>query len=94
MPSIPGTKGDSRPNDVVVMVVTSVAALAAANVARRAARLTWRVVTGKQPPTDVRSPDTDWMVAVTWAVASGAAVGIARLLVEREVNAKIAARVS
>jgi len=88
------SKRDARTNDLVISVVTGAAALAAASVARRAARLTWRAVTGKQPPTDVRSPDTDWAVAVLWAVSSGAAVGIARLLVEREVNARIAARKS
>jgi hypothetical protein len=36
-----------------------------------------------RPPTNPESPDTTWQEAVGWAIVSGAAVGVARLLATR-----------
>ena len=73
---------------LVLLAASTVGGLAAATVARKTARLTWKAVTGEPPPDDPRSKDTDWMVAVLWAVASGAAIGVARLLVERQLSGR------
>ena len=65
-------------------IIASVLAIAAGVLARRAIETTWTTTTGKQPPTNPESPDTTWAEAVGWAVASGAAIGVARLLATRK----------
>lgn len=40
----------------------------------------WRKTKGTPPPADPASPSTPWSTALSWAVASGAAVGVSRLL--------------
>lgn len=51
--------------------------------ARRGAARTWRRVAHKPPPPEESNDDVDMREALLWAVASGAAVGVARLLVRR-----------
>jgi Protein of unknown function (DUF4235) len=64
-------------------LVGGLSALAAGVAARKAIQLAWQTATGKHPPTNPESPDTTWQEAVGWAVISGAAVGVARLLATR-----------
>ena len=59
-------------------------ALLAAAGARKLMTAGWRAVTGKEPPSNPESPTTTMWEAVAWAVASGAAVGTARLLATRQ----------
>ena len=40
----------------------------------------WRKTKKTEPPADPASPDTPWAEALTWAAASGVAVGVARLV--------------
>ena len=60
------------------------ATLAATMAARKALSATWKLSTGKQPPSNPEHPDVSMGEAVTWAVASGVAVGIARMLASRK----------
>lgn len=54
--------------------------LVAGKVARSALTAGWRRTRGGDPPRNPASPSTDWAEAVSWAVASGVALGLARLL--------------
>jgi hypothetical protein len=43
----------------------------------------WRKTKHSAPPADPASPGTPWGEALSWAVASGVAVGVARLVATR-----------
>lgn len=43
----------------------------------------WRKTKHSEPPADPASPGTPWGEAISWAVASGVAVGVARLVATR-----------
>ena len=60
-----------------------VSALGAAALAKKAIDKSWTVATGKKPPENPADPDVDIWEAVAWAVASGTAVGVARMLAQR-----------
>jgi hypothetical protein len=62
-------------------------AVVAAGLAERGVRGLWQAVTGAQPPENPEDPDTRWGEAVTWALISGAAVALARLLATRRAAA-------
>jgi hypothetical protein len=76
-------------DDMVTKVAVTIGALAAAMLARKVLTVGWKGITGHEPPSDPRSQDTDWQVAALWAIASGAAVGVARLAAERKVASKM-----
>ena len=40
----------------------------------------WRRTKRTEPPADPASPGTPWLEAITWAAASGVAVGVSRLV--------------
>lgn len=61
-----------------------VATLGATMLARKAMSLTWKLSTGKPPPTNPEHPDVSMGEAVMWAMASGVAVGLARMLAGRK----------
>jgi len=63
----------------------SIAALmyGAAMLTRKGAASGWVAATGDEPPPDQPDPDTDMDDALTWAIVSGAAVGIARMVLRR-----------
>lgn len=51
----------------------------------------WRRTKHTEPPGDPASPGTPWAEALAWAVASGVAMSVARLLATRGVaSAKLA----
>ncbi len=52
--------------------------------ARKALTTSWKVATGKNPPANPAHPDVSIGEAVAWAVASGVAVGLARMLASRK----------
>lgn len=76
-------------DDLMTKAAVAIGAIAAAVVARRVLTMGWKAVTGHEPPSDPRSQDTDWQVAMAWAVASGAAIGVARLAAERKVTSSM-----
>ena len=61
--------------------------LAAALVARRVVNIVWVAASGKPVPEDPGDPRVSTAEAVTIAMATGALVGVARLLVQRKANA-------
>ncbi len=64
-------------------VVALVATLGATAVAKKIADKTWKVSAGKEPPTDPSDPDVEFREAIVWAVISGTAVSVARMLIAR-----------
>jgi hypothetical protein len=60
------------------------AAILAGVAARKVLTAAWRKGTGDDPPANPESPDTTWLQAIGWALASGAAVGVARMLATRK----------
>ena len=65
-------------------VMGLVATLGATMIARKVMTATWKVSTGKQPPSNPEHPDVSMGEAVAWAVSSGVAVGLARMLAGRK----------
>ena len=59
----------------------------AAFLARKAVTSTWKLATGNEPPANPEDPDVTWKEAVAWALFSGAAIGLARLVASRQVAA-------
>ncbi len=64
-------------------VVGVAAGLAAAKATRKALDVGWSKTRGGEPPRNPASRETDWSEAIAWAVASGIALGLARLLAAR-----------
>ena len=60
------------------------ATVGATMAARKALSATWKLSTGKQPPSNPEHPDVTIGEAVVWAVASGVAVGLARMFATRK----------
>jgi hypothetical protein len=65
-------------------ILGTVSAVAATMAAQKLINATWTSATGKQPPTSPETPDITAFEAVSWVVASGAGVAVARLLATRK----------
>jgi hypothetical protein len=65
-------------------ILSLVAALLGATVARKTLTSSWRAATGKNPPANPADPDVDLWEAVLWAAISGTAVQLARMLATRK----------
>lgn len=72
---------------MVWRVLGTGSAVVAASFADKGLRAVWRTATGAEPPTVPEDPDTRWGEAVTWAVLSGAVIGLARLVAIRRAAA-------
>lgn len=59
-------------------------ALGATLAARKVVNATWRIGAKKSPPTDPADPEVQLREAMVFAVLSGAAVAVAKLLVTRK----------
>ena len=64
-------------------VVGVATGLVAAKATRKALDVGWSKTRGGEPPRNPASRETDWSEAIAWAVASGIALGLARLLAAR-----------
>jgi hypothetical protein len=62
----------------------TISAILAGMAARKALEAVWKGATGNTPPTNPESPDTTVREAIGWAVASGAAIGVARMFATRK----------
>ena len=60
------------------------ATVGATIVARKAMSATWKISTGKEPPSNPEHPDVSIGEAVSWATLSGVAVGLARMVASRK----------
>ena len=67
--------------------LATIAALLGALVARKSLALAWKIATGKAPPANPEHPAVTWPEAISWAVVSGAVVGVARLAAQKKVAA-------
>jgi hypothetical protein len=72
-----------RKVDLGTKVVSAVAAMTAAFVARKVITFVWTKATGKEPPTNPEDPQVALTEALTWSVLTGVSVGAARLLATR-----------
>ena len=54
--------------------------IAVRKVSEKAMNRVWRKTKHSEPPADPASPGTPWPEALSYAVASGVAIGVARLL--------------
>ena len=72
-----------RKMDLGTKMVSAVAAMAAAFVARKVITFVWTKATGKEPPTNPEDPQVALTEALTWSVLTGVSVGAARLLATR-----------
>ena len=79
--------------NIVAKLLTTGAVIAASTIARKATNGTWKFVTGNDSPTNPEDPDIDFKEAVAFAVLSGALVGLARMLANRE-STKVIAKAS
>ena len=52
--------------------------------ARKALTKGWSATTGNAPPANPAAPGTRWREAIPFAIASGAAMGLARMLATRK----------
>ena len=72
-----------RKTDLGTKVVSTVAAMAAAFLARKVITLAWTKATGKEPPTHPEDPQVALSEALSWSVLTGVTVEAARLLATR-----------
>lgn len=84
--ALPGERGvvadDS--GSTVFKLVTMGATIGAAMAARKGATLTWKLASGTEPPVNPEDPDVTWKEALGWALISGAAIGVARMVASRQ----------
>ncbi|MBW3083966.1 hypothetical protein KEM60_00149 [Austwickia sp. TVS 96-490-7B] len=70
--------------DKVFKLVGAGAAVGAAAVAKIVSEKGWKAVMASEPPTNPDDPDTELWEAMAWAMASGAAIAVARMLASRQ----------
>ncbi len=70
-------------NRVAWRIVGSLSGMLAGLAARRVLLLTWRLARRSDPPANPASPRTTWGEALAWSIASGVAIGVARLFAQR-----------
>lgn len=57
--------------------------IVAALVARKVTETTWRLATGKRPPSNAKHPEVTNAEAITWAILAGAGVELVKVLIRR-----------
>ena len=65
-------------------IIGTGSAVLAAAAAQKGLAAAWKLATGEDPPTIPEDPETSWREAITWAVLSGAVLGLARLAATRQ----------
>ena len=76
-----GSKGSQ--GSKVWTIFSTVSALGAAAVARKALDKGWQVSTRRRPPGNPADPDVQLWEAVVWSAATGATVALARMFAQR-----------
>jgi hypothetical protein len=71
-------------NKLAWRVLGGVTTIAATIVTRKILTAGWKFVTGTNPPDSPENPDTGTIEAVSWALASGVGVAVARLFATRK----------
>lgn len=65
-------------------ILVTASTVGAGIVMRKAIETAWEKSTGNPPPRNPESPETTWAEAIAWAMLSGVAVAVARLLATRK----------
>jgi hypothetical protein len=78
-----GTTVKLRSQETAWLLLASGSAVLAAAATRALLKSTWRTVRKAEPPLNPVAADTSWADAVAWTLATGATVGVARLLARR-----------
>ncbi len=76
-------KKDKQSSSKVWSLMSLVAVLGAAAVAKKGLNTGWKAATGKNPPANPADPDVDVKEAIAWAAVSGALIGLARMFAAR-----------
>lgn len=74
-----GSVGKSLGWNIVTLAVGTAAAIAT----RHVVTLAWEKASGQHAPTNPADARTSWPAALSWAVATGVAVGVARVVANR-----------
>ena len=69
--------------DLGTKLISGLAAMIAAFLARKLVTFAWTKATGKQPPTHPEDPQVALSEALGWSVLTGVTVGAAKLLATR-----------
>jgi hypothetical protein len=69
--------------EVTWKIVAGAAGAGAGWLTRTALKAAWRTARGEEPPENPASPATSWFDAVMWAVGSGVALAVVRLVAQR-----------
>jgi len=64
-------------------IIGTGSALFAAAAAHKGLSMVWKLATGEDPPTIPEDPETSWAEAISWAILSGAVLGVVRLVATR-----------
>mgnify|MGYP003595940500 FL=1 len=70
--------------DKVFKLLGTGLAIGAGIAAKQVATQGWKLVMHDDPPANPEDPDTEMWEAVAWALASGAAIALARLVMTRK----------
>ncbi|MDO5710818.1 MAG: DUF4235 domain-containing protein [Micrococcales bacterium] len=70
--------------DKVFKLMGTGLAIAAGVVAKQVATGGWKLVMNDEPPANPEDPETEMWEAVAWALASGAVIALARLMMTRK----------
>ncbi|MGH3368251.1 MAG: DUF4235 domain-containing protein [Nocardioidaceae bacterium] len=65
-------------------ILGTVSAISAGIAVKKLLEISWKAATGHPPPSNPEHPDVEWHEALMFALASGAAVGLARMLTARK----------
>jgi hypothetical protein len=69
--------------DLGTKLISGLAAMVAAFLARKVVTFAWTKATGKEPPTHPEDPQVALSEALSWSVLTGVTVGAAKLLATR-----------
>ncbi len=69
--------------DLGTKLISGLAAMVAAFLARKVVAFAWTKATGKEPPTHPEDPQVALSEALSWSVLTGVTVGAAKLLATR-----------
>lgn len=69
--------------DILWKVVGAASGAVAGIATRKLLQASWRQVKGGDPPTNPASPSTTWSEALVWAISSGVALAVTRLIAQR-----------
>ncbi|MEI7057126.1 DUF4235 domain-containing protein [Nocardioides sp. CCNWLW239] len=73
----------AQTGDKIWAMMALVSGVAAAKVASKVLSTGWTASTGRKPPANPADPDVSLAEAVMWSAATGAAIAITRMFVQR-----------